>query len=331
MAFERSREVIFVSARRSWRSTVGRLCSKSLLMMKDEQPFGVNPTMRADERLVVSAVRAVVRRLVSADRDDMAGMIEAIGRDAIRAAAEASLRLGAQVTDDGRTTALLDDLEQLAASAVAAPPRKRSRWFGGEPDLPRAPPLDLPLERLIPRIEAERDRVALDLIRLGAARERLALAACNLDEAIRLAGSLPGGLAAAAREIRSVDANRAAQFDTVLPRILLERERELATQIVITQQGVLTLDTLIAARTALADALERARTVTLAALGARVAAGQAVASARAVEGQTAALGQVARAAAESTDRDQAAVDRALADAATQVRAALGMLGTGRAG
>ena len=247
--------------------------------MTQDGDNAVVPAAPDRERALVPTVRETVRTLAAATDDAIATTVGKVGHAAIRRAADASIRLGAVSATDAGAAQLLGEIEALAAGlagpAASAEP-ERSGWFGrSRPAAAPTPTPELRLGPLIARIETERDRVAQSLIALAADRERIATADRDLEDAVHLVRALRTGLAAAARELRSTEPARAARLEAAAP-LLVERERDLLTQIVVTRQGLLTLDLALGQRETLADALTRARTITLAALQTRAAAGRAV-------------------------------------------------------
>jgi hypothetical protein len=271
-----------------------------------------HPFSAADVR---AEARAVLRLWLAMDDAGVLVQVDALGRRAIGAAAEASARLDRGVSASRSTQASLAALQALARR-VEAPPAATS-FFHRKPTA--EPPIDV--AALVDSLERERDAVALTLIGLETDRTRLVAAAETLDAALALVRACGAAAEAAAREL-AIDRPERARFlrETVTER-LLAREQDILTQAAVTEQGVLTLGLIAQSQRALAETLARARDTSIAALRTAIAARQAMAGSRALTEQTAALDRTVG-AAQDAGRDTRDVRRILDDALAQARAAI---------
>jgi hypothetical protein len=264
---------------------------------------------------VRAEARAVLRQWLATDDAGVLTQVDALGRRAIGAAAEASARLDRGVSATRSAQASLATLQAIA-QRVGAPPSTPS-FFRRKPAA--EPPIDV--AALVDSLERARDAVALTLIGLETDRARLLAAAAALDGALALVRACGAAAEAAARELM-VDRPERARFlrETVAER-LLAREQDILTQAAVTQQGVLTLGLIAESQRTLADTLARARDTSIAALRTAIAARQAIAGSRALTEQTAALDRTVG-AAQNAGRDTREVRRILDDALGQARAAI---------
>jgi len=266
------------------------------------------PDMRAEARLAL-------RQWLAADDATVLARVDALGRQAIAAAAEASARLDRGVTASRSAQASLSALQALIARVDAPPPQASffRRRVQAEPQIDIA--------TLVETLDRERDAVALSLIGLDTDRTRLSAAAAALNAALALVRACGGAVEAAAREL-AVDRPERARFlrETVVER-LLAREQDLLTQAAVTQQGVLTLGLIAESQRALADTLARARDTSVAALRTAIAAREAIAGSQRLAEQSAALDRTVDAARDAGG-DRRDVRRILDDALAQARAAI---------
>lgn len=256
------------------------------------------------EAAMLPVARTILREWMRSERG-----FEAVGQKAIGLAADAAARLS-RPSPVG-TEAVLAEVEGLADS-LGARPRPRRRWWSAEPVV--AAPADEQFAALAGRIDRQRDETMRAGIVLAADRTRFEAAEAALVDALRLLDALDVAVEAAMRELRGADPAQAQRLQEKGTPALLERRRDLLTQLAVSRQGLMTLDLLLANQTALGGALERARTAMQIGLAAR----RALAQGQAVSRQTAALTQMAGAAGDGSDHAR----RMLADAVAQARRAI---------
>lgn len=255
--------------------------------------------MRAARRTAQGVVRAWVR-------DVDGGALEGVGHAAIRASADAVMRLAgvAGSASAGRTLEMVEN----AASLVLARPSPTAKWWqrrrrteaqdGPSPDA---------LRSLTARLDMERDEGGRRFIALSSAGSFLVQAHDDLKEALRLVDALAPAIEAGVREVRSGDPLRAALIEERGSALVVERREALLTQLVVHRQAMATSDLLLLNQQTLNAALEQARTATLSAL-------QLMAAARRATGDAAALADsVGLARARST------LDEALLQARSALR------------
>ncbi|WP_242151603.1 toxic anion resistance protein [Sphingomonas sp. BAUL-RG-20F-R05-02] len=277
------------------------------------------PVSQSDAR---AEARLALRQWLAADDATVLARVDALGRQAIAAAADASARLDRGVTASRSAQASLSALQALIARVDAPPPQPS--FFRRR--VQAEPPIDI--ATLVETLDRERDAVALSLIGLDTDLKRLSAAAAGLDGALALVRACGGAVEAAAREL-AIDSPERAQFlrEAVAER-LLAREQDLLTQAAVTQQGVLTLGLIAESQRALADTLARARDTSVAALRTAIAARQAIAGSQRLAEQTAALDRTVD-AARAAGGDARDVRRILDDALAQAQAAIAAAEAGR--
>jgi uncharacterized protein YaaN involved in tellurite resistance len=273
----------------------------------------------AKQQDVRPAARQLLRQWLGSSEAEALSSVDALGRSAIRAAAQAAERLDRGTAMAASADGVLHELQMLAeAYAPAEPPRRRLRLF------PRAQaerPVRPDLNALVAKLERERDNVAHGLITIDTDRSRLQDSEAGLEEAIQLIRACAVAIEAAARELAGDRPERAGFLrDGIAPR-LLAREQDVLTQLAVTRQGVLALQLVSDGQRALGQAIDRARETSVAALRTAMAARQAVDGSRDLLQQADALDRTMDAArgTGAADRD---VDRAVADAVDQVRRAI---------
>ena len=267
-------------------------------------------------RAVQQSARDLLRRWMRDYDDGIERGFDGLGRDAIRHASDTAARLS-RPDSAVSAAAVLKEVEALAES-LQGPAGSRRRWW---PSRPAIPPKEDRFEAIVQNIDRQRDEAARATILLRTDRARFTEAEAGLTDMLQLLQALHAAVEAAVREVRGQDPARASRLQDEASMTLLERERDLTTQLAVTRQGLMTLDVLIANQTALDAALERARTATVSALRVAVAARRATAQSREVAGQAEVLARMAAAAddpAASTDHAR----RMLDDAVAQARAAL---------
>jgi hypothetical protein len=267
-----------------------------------------------------ATARQLLRQWLAREGDAVA-TVDGLGREAIRAAAQASARLDRGTAASESSQNVLRELEALAQAHAQthAPGRARRLPFGwgSRAVEPAAPDLNA----LVASLERERDNVARALIAIETDKAKLLEAETGLDDALALIHACQAAIEAAAREL-AIERPDRAQFlsGTLAPR-LVERERDVLTQLAVTRQGGLALQLVAEGQEALGQAIERARDTSVAALRTAMAARQAIAGNRDLLDQAQALERTADAArgASTSGRD---VESALADALAQVRRAI---------
>ncbi|MFK3889759.1 toxic anion resistance protein [Sphingomonas sp. NPDC079357] len=260
--------------------------------------------------------RALLRQWLALTDAEVTQAIDALGRRAIAAAAEASARLP-RISDRSQAAERgLRDLEALARAIEAPPPRRGLSVFARAPK--SSPP---PVEAIVEQLDRERDAVVRTVLAIESDRTRFRAAADALDGALALVRACATAIEAAAREIAPDRPERARFLREVAAPRLLAREQDLAVQAAVTEQGLLTLAVYAENQGALAQALGRARDTSVAALRTAVAAREAVASGTTLAAQAAALDRTASAVADASAA-RPALSRALDDAIAQARRAV---------
>jgi len=270
------------------------------------------PASQSDAR---AEARLALRQWLAADDATVLARVDALGRQAIAAAADASARLDRGVTANRSAQASLSALQALIVRVDAPPPQAsffRRRVQAG-------PPIDI--ATLVETLDREGDAVALSLIGIDTDLKRLSAAAAGLDGALALVSACGGAVEAAARELAIDSPERARFLREAVAERLLAREQDLLTQAAVTQQGVLTLGLIAESQRTLADTLARARDTGIAALRTAIAARQAIAGSQRLAEQTAALDRTVD-AARAAGGDARDVRRILDDALTQAQAAI---------
>lgn len=266
------------------------------------------------------AARLVLRRWLLSDEGDVLASVDSLGAASIRMASEASARLDRGISSGQATENSLQKLQALAAS-LEAPKKRRTRSFFGWGAAPNENE-HRNVEALIEGLDRERDNVAQSLITIATDRNKLNAAVAALEEALLLIRACATTVEAAGRELMREQPARARFLcDTVHAR-LLAREQDVATQIAVTQQGILTLQLLLDGQDALAQALARARDTSVSALRTAIAARRVIANSQDVARQTDALERTARAAEDAPAATQRNLRRILDDAADQARRAI---------
>ncbi|WP_267387281.1 toxic anion resistance protein [Sphingomonas sp. GC_Shp_3] len=275
------------------------------------------PASQSDAR---AEARLALRQWLAADDATVLARVDALGRQAIAAAADASARLDRGVTASHSAQASLSALQALIVRVDAPPPQPS--FFRRR--VQAEPPIEI--ATLVETLDRERDAVALSLIALDTDHMRLSAAAAALDTALALVRACGGAVEAAARELAIDSPERARFLREAVAERLLAREQDLLTQAAVTQQGVLTLGLIGESQRTLADTLARARDTSVAALRTAIAARQAIAGSQRLAEQTAALDQTV-AAARAAGGDARDVRRILDDALTQAQAAIAAANT----
>lgn len=264
--------------------------------------------------------RQLLRQWLAREGDAVA-TVDGLGREAIRAAAQASARLDRGTAASESSQNVLRELEALAQAHAPARPRRLPFGWGSRAVEPATPDLSA----LVASLERERDNVARALIAIETDKAKLLEAETGLDDALALIRACQAAIEAAAREL-SIERPDRAQFlsGTLAPR-LIERERDVLTQLAVTRQGGLALQLVAEGQEALGQAIERARETSVAALRTAMAARQAIAGNRDLLDQAQALERTADAARGASTSGPASgrdVEGALADALAQVRRAI---------
>lgn len=262
--------------------------------------------------------RGLLRQWLSSDDSDLLASVDSLGARAVSAASDATLRLGRSASASQDAEKTLENLQKLATGMST---QKRRPWSllgrGGSPD----EEMHTRVEALVLSLDSERNSVARALILIDSDSKKLEAAASALEDALLLIRACAAAVDAAARELRFDHAQRAHFLnESVLPR-LLAREHDVATQAAVTQQGVLTLRLLDESQQALAQAILRAREISVAALRTAIAARGAVARGGEIARQAEALAQTVR-AAEQTPGPRRDLQRVLDDAVEQARLAI---------
>lgn len=261
--------------------------------------------------------RQLLRQWIARD-DGAVAAIDGLGREAIRAAAQAAGRLDRGTAVAASSQGVLRELQALADAQAPARPRRLPFGWGRRPV---AAPAPSDLNALVVSLERERDNVARALIAIETDKARLHDTESGLEDALALIRACQGAIEAAAREL-VVDQPARAQFltDTLAPR-LVERERDVLTQLAVTHQGGLALQLVADGQDALGQAIDRARDTSVAAMRTAMAARQAIAGSHDLLEQAQALEQTAD-AARATPASGRDVQSALDDALAQVRSAI---------
>lgn len=244
--------------------------------------------------------------------------IDALGSQAIRAASHASDRLERSSSISSSSDAVLRELHALADTYT---PSRQKRFRLGWNSRPDASSLSPDWSGLVHSLEREKESVERVLIAIETDKRKIQDAERGLDYALALIRACSAALEAAVRELSTEQPDR-AQFlsQTLLPR-LVERERDVAMHIAITQHGIMALKLIADGQAALGDAIDRARNTSVAALRTAIAARRAVVRNRDLLEQAEALDNTASAAQTAPQSDRA-VEAALTDALEQARRAI---------
>ncbi|MFC4256249.1 hypothetical protein GRI97_11035 [Altererythrobacter xixiisoli] len=262
--------------------------------------------------------RQLLRQWLNSPDEEVLRSIDLLGRAAIRAAANATVRLSRSSDSSAPAGGVLAELEAFAASFSGDPAPRRRSWFGARPAPEPSPPN---LNTLVERLERERDAIAHRMIVLAADRDKLQESQADLDQALELIRRLGTVVAAGVRELAHDQPGRSAFLDQTVTPALLVREQDVLTQQTVTNQGVLALQLVEEGQRVLGQSLERACETTIAVLRTAIATRQAVAGHRDLLEQADALDRSAQAAREALGSHRDA-ERALADAVEQVRRAV---------
>ncbi|KMS56653.1 hypothetical protein V474_14850 [Novosphingobium barchaimii LL02] len=260
----------------------------------------------------------MLRQWLVGSENDVLAAIETLGRQAIRDASQASGRLERSTSSTTSAQSVLLELQAFAETFEAPAPRRRL-WFSARVEDKTPDPANL--NTLVASLERERDAIARTLIGIEGDRAKLQLADDALDHALQLIRACGLAAESAARELALSKPPQALFLRETVPARLLAREQDLLTQIAVTRQGILALQLVADGQTALAQAIDRARDTSVAALRTALAARQAVTGSQDLTRQAQALESTVEAAgkASNSGRD---VDRPLADAAAQIRRAI---------
>ncbi|WP_159981549.1 MULTISPECIES: toxic anion resistance protein [unclassified Novosphingobium] len=269
------------------------------------------PDARAEARLLL-------RQWLVRSENDVLAAIDGLGRQAIRDASQASGRLERSTSSTTSAHGVLLELQALAETFEAPAPRRRL-WFSAR--VADKAPDPVSLNTLVASLERERDAIARTLIGIEGDGAKLQLADDALDEALQLVRACGLASESAARELALAKPAQAVFLRETVPERLLAREQDLLTQIAVTRQGILALQLVADGQSALAQAIDRARDTSVAAMRTALAARQAVAGSHDLTRQAQALENTVEAAgkASNSGRD---VERALEDAAAQIRRAI---------
>lgn len=260
--------------------------------------------------------RQLLRRWLEREGDP-AATIDGLGREAIRAAAQAASRLERGAVAAESASGILESLQKLGDAQLPKPRRRLPFGWGSRKPAPQSPDYGA----LIASLERERDMVAHTLITLKSDMARLNEAEGGLGDALELIRACQAAIEAAARELARERPDQAAFLTGTIGPHLLERERDVLTQQTVTNQGVLTLQVIAQGHEAIGKAIDRARDTSVAALRTAVAARQAIAGNKDLLVQAEALERTAD-AARTAPATSDAVERAMADALQQVRRAI---------
>lgn len=293
-----------------------------MMHVGDNQAIEKVPSLPDRERELQPVARELLRGWMRKDIEALPAEIARLGQGALREAADAAARL-TRPGASAEAEQVLQELEALAAALVTPPPA-RMRWW---PMRRRSDPsagVEQRLIDLVGRIDRCRDEMLRLLVNAKTDRARFVENDRALEDVVHLLRALATPINAAAREIRAQNPSRAQRMLENAEARLTERERDLLTQLVITRQGLMTLDLLIANHAVLSAALERARTSTVSALQTAIAARRVAADGQAVARHAEALTQTAAAAgngrAVGTDHAQLMLGDAIAQARSALRA-----------
>lgn len=281
---------------------------------RDDRPLAEGRSDKA----AGSASRQIVRQWLEASDDAIVTAVHALGAGAIRDAERATQRLQRSSGTSFGDSGVLARLEAFAAGYAGNGDQGKRGWF---PFGRKAPAVQPDLDALASDLAHEHDSVARTLIFIETDRVKLEEVERGLDDAVHAVRSLGKAVEAAARELSVARPARAALFrDTAAPG-LLSREQDLLTQRAIIHQAILALQIVADGQRALAQSLDRARGITVAALRTAMLARQAVGGNREMMRQAQALEQTAE-AARTASGSRREVERALADAVAQARRAI---------
>lgn len=263
--------------------------------------------------------RRLLRQWLASDDNVLLDSINALGARAISGASEGSRRLDRATAFGQSASSSLDDLQALMAD-LGAPAQPRRRSLFKTTPISHADP-QTRLEVSVERLDGERDNVARSLITIESDSKKLRAAAVELDDALALIRACAAAVDAAGRELMFDQPARARFLRDTARAHLLSREQDVATQLAVTQQGILTLQLLIDGQNALAQALSRARDTSVAALRTAIAAQRAITGSQDMARQVEALERTVR-AAEGAPATRGDLQRVLDDAVDQARRAI---------
>lgn len=226
--------------------------------------------------------RRLLRQWLAGGEGDASGSIAAIGARAIRAASGAVGRLD-RLPSAAAAERTLAHLEELASGFADPPPARTPFAFLRGPRIAADPRPKI--QRIVEDLERESDEIARAALTIAGDGKRLREAAAELEDAVALLHACTAAVAAAARELPE----RAGFLETVVGPLLLERERDVATQAAVTAQAILTLQLVADGQEALGRALARARDTSIAALRTAIAARSATAAQARLQGQADAI------------------------------------------
>ncbi|MEG8049356.1 toxic anion resistance protein [Sphingomonas aurantiaca] len=228
-----------------------------------DEPASANRTDRLGP-IAVGIVRGWDRRDVAV----IAAEVDAVGLRAVEMGTKAISRLsGLHGPEASQALATL----AVVVDAIEDPPRPRWSFSRSASTHGRTP---MPL--LVAMIERERDEALRRTMTLREDRRRLVSGDDALEDALTLLGLLDAGAVSVAREVAVDDPTRAQLLRTEVRGRLSERRRDLQLQLLVVRQALATHDLVADGQTALVEALDRARSVTIGAARTAVAARRAV-------------------------------------------------------
>ncbi len=215
-----------------------------------------------------SIASGMVRGWARHDIATITADLTALGRSAVERSTRETARLPTpDAPRDSEALAML----AVIVEAIGDPPRKRWSIFGGAST--RRP---MPIPDLVAVIERERDAAMRKAMTLRRDRCRLVETDDALEDALTLIGLLDRGAVAVAREVAREDPERATMLRTEVVAVLSERRRDIQLQLLVLRQALATHDLVAEGQTALAEALDRARAVTVGAARTAIAARRVV-------------------------------------------------------
>ncbi|MFS0737907.1 toxic anion resistance protein [Sphingomonas sp. 1P06PA] len=306
----------------------------------------------AERAAIEDKAARFVRRLLASPIDDpefirRSDGIAGFGQPEMEAASALSARLVDRPAQAIQAeTALGADLDRLGVLVAALDPAANAdllaprRLFGLASAPPRLPDYFRRFEAAEPEIAGllrglitARDSLLRDNAAIDGDRERLKAAMAALDLATDQARALDAKLDAAARELAQADPQRAASIRDGALLHARGRTADLLTMAAVAGQGWLALDLIRRNNLELIKAIDRIRTVTLAALSTAVAVARALGQQRLALDRIAELDRGIAQAAERTaarltdDASQADAELARLTASLgEARAALAIVG-----
>jgi hypothetical protein len=214
---------------------------------------------------IAAIASEIVRRWLRIDPAEIDAEISTIGRTAIeRSARELARQSGTVAEVESASLATLDAI----VAQLSGEPSPARGWFGRKPvDTPKPD-----VAALVRTIEAERDAALRAVLLLQTDRARLAAAAVALDDAVSLIATVERLLLAAAREVAPERPDRAALLRGDVAAGVAVRRRDLMMQQTVLDHAIQAADLAAASHTALVEALDRARTLTVGAVQTAIAA-----------------------------------------------------------